>query len=386
MAKNGKMPLRVAIIGTARRSDYLYGPIVQALPDDVELVGVWGRSADSARQLGESLAVPWYTDMDRLMREQAPEIGIVSVAYAANGAVGLMAVEAGLHVLLETPIAHKLSEADAIIAAAAQRGRKIEVAEQFHRRPLEQIKLALIESGLFGRVHTSFNDFAGHGYHGVSVMRSYLGFDAQPVQVTGAVRDYALAAHWSRLAGTRGERTETQEHAIVDFAGGQVGIFHWTSVGYDSATRWWRSSRFLAERGMGITVGVGLEVQERLSLLAPGGEAPQFITLERRWERVDGGALVAMVAHTGDAAQPTVVWENPFRPTVPGHGRQWHDDEIGVAGCLLSLVDAVRSGGEPSYGAQQARLDQELILALRVSSAAGGAPVTLPLDPAAQTL
>ncbi len=386
MANESKGPLRVAIIGTARRSDYLYGPIVQALPDDVELVGVWGRSAESTRHLGESLGVPWYTDMDRLMREQAPAIGIVSVAYDANGEVGLMAVEAELHVLLETPIAHKLSEADAIIAAAAQRGRKIEVAEQFHRRPPEQIKLALIGAGLFGRVHTSFNDFAGHGYHGVSVMRSYLGFDARPVQVTGVVRDYPLAAHWSRLAGTRGERTETQEHGIVDFAGGQVGIFHWTSVGYDSATRWWRSSRFLAERGMGITVGVGLEVQERLSLLAPGGEAPYFITLERRWERVDGGALVAMVAHTGDAGQPIVTWENPFRPAAQGHGRQWHDDEIGVAGCLLSLVDAVRSGGEPSYGAQQARLDQELILALRMSSAAGGAPVKLPLNPAAETL
>ena len=48
-------PLRVAIIGTARRSDYLYGPIVAALPHEVELVGVWGRSEGSARQLGESL-------------------------------------------------------------------------------------------------------------------------------------------------------------------------------------------------------------------------------------------------------------------------------------------------------------------------------------------
>lgn len=380
--QSSKQPLRVAIIGTARRSDYLYGPLVRALRDDVELVGVWGRSAESARRLGEILGAPWYTDLDRLLREQAPAIGIVSVAYGANGEVGLMAVEAGLHVLLETPIAHKLSEADAIIAAAQQRDRKIEVAEQFHRRPLEQIKLALIASGLFGRVHTSFSDFAGHGYHGISVMRSYLGFNAQPVQVTGAVRDYPLAAHWSRLADTRGDRTETQEHGIVEFAGGQLGIFHWTSVGYDSAMRWWRSSRFLAERGMGITVGVNLEVQEWLSLVAPGGEAPRFIRLERRWERVDGGALVAMVAHTGDPDLPIVTWENPFRPVVQGHGVQWHDDEIGVAGCLLSLVDAVRSGGEPSYGPQQARLDQELILALRQSSANGGAPVRLPLDPA----
>lgn len=379
-------PIRLAIIGTARRSDYLYGPIVAALPDQVELAAVWGRSRDSARRLGESLGVPWYTDLEKLMAETAPQIGIVSVNYNANGEVGLMAVEHGLHVLLETPIAHKLSEADAIIQAAAQRGLKIEIAEQFHRRPLEQIKLALLASGLFGRVYSSFNDFAGHGYHGVSVMRSYLGFDAQPAQVTGLVRQYELAEHWSRLGNKSATRPETQEHGLVGFSDGRIGVFHWTNVGYDSPLRWWRSSRFLAEKGMGITVGVGLEVEERLSLLAPGGEAPHFIHLERRWERIDGGALVAMVAHTGDPDLPIVRWDNPFHPSQQGHGPQWHDDEIGVAGCLLSLVEAVRTGTDPSYGPQQGRLDQELILAIRMSSQQGGAPIQLPIDPAAQSV
>ena len=379
-------PIRVALIGTARRSDYLYGPIVAALPEQVELVSIWGRSEDSARRLGESLGVPYYTDLDKLIRETAPQIGIVSVNYNANGEVGLMAVEHGLHVLLETPIAHKLSEADAIIQAAAQRGLKIEIAEQFQRRPLEQIKLALIQSGLFGKVYSSFNDFAGHGYHGVSVMRSYLGFDAQPVQVTGLVRQYELGEHWSRLGNKTATRPETQEHGMIEFADGRIGIFHWTSVGYDAPLRWWRSSRFLAEKGMGITIGVGLDVEERLSLLAPGGEAPRFIYLERRWERVDGGALVTMVAHTGDPDLPIVRWDNPFRPTRQGHGVQWHDDEIGVAGCLLSLVEAVNNGTEPSYGPQQGRLDQELIVAIRMSSKQGGAPIRLPIDPAAQTV
>jgi predicted dehydrogenase len=378
-------PLRVAIIGTAARSDYLYGPIVKALPEQVELVAIWGRSAASAQRLGASLGVPWYTDLDHLVRETAPQIGIVSVAYGANGEVGLMAVERGLHVLLETPIAHRLSEADALITAASQRGVKVEVAEQFHRRPLEQLKLRLIASGLFGRVYTAFNDFAGHGYHGVSVLRSYLGFDAVPTQVTGAVRAYELAPHWARIRNITGPRTETQEHGIIAFADGRLGIFHWTDVGYDSPLRWWRSSRFLAERGMGITVGVGLESQEWLTLLAPGGEAPRFITVERRWERNDGGALVALLAHTGDPDLPIVRWDNPFAPPIKGHGVQWHDDEIGVASCLMSLVTAVRTGGAPSYGAAQARLDQEIILALRQSSHDGSRPVTLPLDPAAQT-
>jgi len=384
--RTSKQPVRVAIVGTGSRSSYMYGPVIKALPNEVELVSIWGRSKDPARRLGESLAVPWYTDLDRLIRETEPQIGVVCVNYHANGQVGLMAVEHGLHVLVETPIAHKLSEADAIIAAAAERGLKVEVSEQFHRRPLEQIKLELIASGLFGKVYTSFNDFVGHGYHGVSVMRSYLGFDAKPVQAIGAVRRYDLAAHWARLHGTTGPRTETQEHGIVEFEDGRLGIFHWTDVGYDCPLRWWRSSRFLAEKGMGIAVGVGLEVREWLSLLAPGGEAPRFITLERRWERVDGGALVAMVAHTGDPDLPIVRWDNPFRPTVQGHGVQWHDDEIGVAGCLMSLVNAVREGTEPTYGPLQGRLDQEIILAIRRSSLEGGRPVRLPLDPAEQEL
>ena len=377
--------IRVAIIGTGKRSFAFYGPVIKQL-QGVQLVSVWGRSRDSAQRLGESLDVPSYTDLDQLIRETSPQIGVVSVNYGANGQVGLMAVEHGLHVLLETPIAHKLSEADAIIEAARQRNFKIEIAEQFYRRPLEQIKLALIASGLFGRVHTSFNDFAGHGYHGISVMRSYLGFDARPVQVVGAVRDYPLEAYYSRLAGNYVPRNETQEHGIIELDDGRLGIFHWTSVAYDSPIRWWRSSRFLAEKGMGITVGVGLDVEEKLALLAPGGEAPRFITLERRWERNDGGALEAIIAHTGDPNLPIIRWDNPFLLPEKGHSPQWHDDEIGVAGCIMSIFNAVHGNTEPSYGALQGRLDQELILAIRQSSAQGGQPVRLPLDPAQQTL
>jgi len=377
----GKQPLRVAIIGTAPRSGYMYGPILKALPAEVSLVSVWGRSSESARKLGESLGVPWYTEIEFLMKETKPEIGIVCVTYHANGIVGLMAVKHGMHVLLETPIAHKLNEADAIIHTAHQRGLKIEVAEQFHRRPMEQLKLKMIASGLFGQVYTAFNDFAGHGYHGISVLRSYLGFDLKPIQVVGAVQHNKLIPHLSRLAGNFDPRVETQEHGMITFEDGRLGIFHWTDVGYDSALRWWRSSRFLAEKGMGISVGIGLDTTEQMSLLSPDGEAPHFITIERQFERIDGGALVAMVAHTGNPELPVIRWENPFKPAIMGHGNQWHDDEIGVAGCLMSLVNAVRNDTNPSYGAEQARLDQELILAILKSAERNGVPVEIPLSP-----
>ena len=97
-------------------------------------------------------------------------------------------------------------------------------------------------------------------------------------------------------------------------------------------------------------------------------------------------ALVAMVAHTGDPELPIVRWDNPVLDAMVANGAQWHDDEIGVACCIMSLVTAVRQNAAPSYGAAQARLDQEIILAIRQSSLDGGRPVRLPLDPGLQAV
>lgn len=379
-------PIRVLILGTSNRSSYLYAPLLAGMPDRFQLAGVWGRGAEKTKIWAERFGAEGDTNLERLVRNSGAQAAIVSVNYNANGEVGLMAVEAGLHALLETPIAHRLADADLIIRTAERKKLKIEVAEQFHRRPLEQIKLKLIEEGIFGEVYSSFNDFSGHGYHGASVMRSYLGFDRRPLSVTGSAHTYPLAAQRWALNQDPKPRDETQEHGIIEFEGGRIGIFHWTDIGYDSPLRWWRSSRFLAEKGMGISVGIGLDLEERLSLLAPGSASPLFITLERRWERVDGGILDEMVAHTGLSEKPIVRWANPFKPALQGHGPQWHDDEIGVAGCLLSLYNAIVSDGKVTYGPRQARLDQEIILGLRMSAARGGQPVNFPLDPDQQTL
>ena len=145
-----KHPLRVAIIGTAKRSDYLYGPLIKALPEDVELVSVWGRSSNLVERLGKSLGVPAYTDLDKLLGETAPEIGVVSVSYHANGEVGLMAVEAGLHVLLETPIAHKLSEA---VLTTGARAKEDETARRM-------FVLQYVQPGLAGLMDGSVSTLA----------------------------------------------------------------------------------------------------------------------------------------------------------------------------------------------------------------------------------
>ena len=63
---------------------------------------------------------------------------------------------------------------------------------------------------------------------------------------------------------------------------------------------------------------------------------------------MDGGGLAAMLAQTGNLDLPIVRWENLFLATEQGCSMQRHDDTIAVAGCLMSLINAVQENKEPT--------------------------------------
>src|SRR6266498_5867770 len=210
--------IRFAIIGTGKRSDTLYAPLLNILKEDVEFVGVWGRSEDKARELGEKYHVPWFTDLDHLRNDLVLDAAIVSVANPANGEIGRRVIELGLHALLETPIANSLDDVDAIIEGAAAKNLKVEVAEQYYRRPIERLKRKVIDADVFGRVLVACNDFMGHGYHGMSLIRSYIGFVEPVVSVNGTSTNYLVDPHYSWISHTHGPRNEEWQHAILHFA------------------------------------------------------------------------------------------------------------------------------------------------------------------------
>lgn len=354
--------IRFAIVGTSKRSEYLYGPLLNILSADAEPCAVWGRSEAGARRLGDKLRVPWFTDLEKLQRQVQPDAAVVSVRTAANGEVGLRVVELGLDALLETPIAVDLAVADLIIKRAAEQKVWVEVAEQYYRRPMEQLKGALIKAGVFGRVLVAHNECMGHGYHGVSLIRSYIGFDTPVASVSATFATFPVAPHHAWIDGKLSPRDEEWQHGVIRFADSRLGIFEWSSIAYDSSLRWSRSTKFFAEKGMAIG--------DYLTVLTDDGAEPWRIEVTRRFHNVGGvEALSELVANT----DPEVVWVNPFRA-------HWMDDElIATAGALASLIRAIRDNQPPEYGAAQARLDQEVTLAMEESARRGGEPISLPL-------
>lgn len=99
----------------------------------VELVGVHDLDPARAAAVAAETGTRAFADLDELLRRvRAVTIAVPTPAHAG---VGLRALETGVPVLMEKPLAASLDEADRLVAAAAARGLQLQVGhiERFNR-------------------------------------------------------------------------------------------------------------------------------------------------------------------------------------------------------------------------------------------------------------
>lgn len=340
----------IGIVGSGLRIRTVYGPILTRLSHAYTLAGVTNRSSEAGKSTAEMLHTQFYRDIDELVVQSHPDILLVSVSFAANDALALQAVETGLPCLLETPAGTTVEAIDALLRTSHRLGNLVEVAEQYHRRPMERVKQMLIQAGAFGDIVAAYNDLMGHDYHGFNLIRSYIGRDVSPVSVVGHVQRHEVA---HRTSSSESPQQEERWRALIQFANGAVGHFDFSSLSYGSALRWERQTRFYGTQGM----GHGDELTE----VDGDGTRPLRIPLERRIHNVGGMEVLAAIA--AQVGPETLVWENPFRDVY------FDDEAIAVADGLRSLTSAMTDGTALDYGLSQARIDQALTLAMRHSAA-----------------
>ena len=353
--------LKVALVGAGRRGSGTYLPIISKMKDDLQLVGICDARAEAAELWGTKYNVPHFTDTEEMIKRVKPDLLAIVITPRNNHIPALIATEYGISYITETPIHPDLEMADRMIQAAREKGVKIEVAENYYRVPMERIKRAMILEGIFGKILTAYNDFRGHGYHGVSLIRSYIGFEEKVKRVFGFSRNFTVQTHIYRR-GEPPRNSENWQHGVIEFENGSVGIFNFTSLSYGSPLRWHNSTKFYGERGM----CVGNEA----AILNETGDVKRPIAITRKTSTVDGVEVIdALIADT----EPEVIWENPLRRYPLREG------EISVASELMSIVEAVRENKEPEYGPINGRIDQEISLAMARSWSEDGRPVELPL-------
>ena len=146
--------LRIGIIGTGGIADaHINGYL--AFRDDCEIVAladvVPGKAAEKAAAFGLDGAIS-YDDPLAMIADGRIDLISIATPPSTHAALAIAALDAGVHVLVEKPMAPSLEECDAMLAAATENDRILSVvAQNRFRDDLATLK-AVVDSGLLGSI------------------------------------------------------------------------------------------------------------------------------------------------------------------------------------------------------------------------------------------
>jgi predicted dehydrogenase len=110
---------RFGVCGTAFWAENVHIPGLAANPD-IQLVGVWGRSADRAAELAEASGIRAFATFDELV-DAVDAVSFV-VPPAVQAELAPRAIRKGRHALLEKPLGPTIEDARKIVRAVADNG------------------------------------------------------------------------------------------------------------------------------------------------------------------------------------------------------------------------------------------------------------------------
>ncbi len=150
---------RVALIGTGWYGKSDLFRLMQVAPVEViALCDVDKHQLDHAaemvnQRLPGQASPKLYGDYRKLLNEQKPEIVLIGTPDHWHALQCIAAVKAGAHVYLQKPISVDVLEGEAVLAAARQYNKTVQVGTQRRSTPhLMEAKKNIVDAGLLGKV------------------------------------------------------------------------------------------------------------------------------------------------------------------------------------------------------------------------------------------
>jgi predicted dehydrogenase len=147
--REGDVRLRVGVVGTGSLG-FHHARILRDVPD-VVMAGIHDIRPVRAREVGQELGVVVHDTLDALL--EAADAIVVSVPTLAHEAVASPALERGLHVLVEKPMAPDLEAADRILQAAETSGAVVQIGHVERFNPALLAAEPYLEKPLFIESH-----------------------------------------------------------------------------------------------------------------------------------------------------------------------------------------------------------------------------------------
>ena len=141
--------LRTAIVGCGKVG-HLHAKALSRLSESV-FVAVCDTNLQRAQQFAAEYKVKAYQDVEDMIASSGVESLTVCTPHPLHAEPAILAANAGVHVLIEKPLASSLQDCDAILNAARRSGVKIgTMCQRRFYTPCQRIKRA-IEEGKLGR-------------------------------------------------------------------------------------------------------------------------------------------------------------------------------------------------------------------------------------------
>lgn len=144
--------IRFALVGCGRIAKRHAELLGQHEIAGADLAAVCDVREDRAKSFGERFGVPWFSDMDEMMRSADPDVVSVLTPSGDHAAHTIRLSEYGKVIVVEKPMALTLDDADEMIRACDRNGCRLFVVKQ-NRFNVPVVKLReALESGRFGKL------------------------------------------------------------------------------------------------------------------------------------------------------------------------------------------------------------------------------------------
>ncbi|MGH0590035.1 Gfo/Idh/MocA family protein [Bacillus mycoides] len=152
--------LKVGVIGCGSIAQYRHLPEYEANPY-VQIVAVCDSNKKRAKEVANKYGVNMYTDYNELINCEELDAVSVCTPNDLHASISIVALQSGIHVLCEKPMATSKKDAEMMIEAAEKSGKKIMIGHNQRFVTSHQKAKQLIGNGEIGKIY-SFRTAFGH--------------------------------------------------------------------------------------------------------------------------------------------------------------------------------------------------------------------------------
>ena len=333
---------RYAVIGSGWRAEF-YIRIAALVPDQFALTAVMIRDAQKGEAFAEKFGVKVVNDLDALLADK-PDFVVVSVKRGFMHDYVIELSRRGVPVLCETPPAENVDDLLRVWQEVKRLGGRVQIAEQYFLQPLYAAWQKAIDDGLIGRVE-NINISSLHGYHGVSIIRRYLGVGYGNCTIYGKRYRYDVTETYGREGMCfDGEISSCpRDRLTFEFDNGTTAFFDFSDPAqYHSFIR----TRQLTVQG----------VRGEIDDLTIRYLTKENVPVTAELNRIDLG-----VYGNQEWAHFAIMLGEKFLYRCPFANARMNDDEIAVASCLAGMKEYINTG-VPFYPLEEAVQDMYLCL------------------------